>query len=229
MVLACDLAIQAQTVESNMVAEELLEIHGQHTELLACDLANEAPGKQQQCFTCAKYLLPDLLSKMQWKKNKGRCISCVNQLTKAGSVGMILQQNTPPAIVLKKELEPICPVHTPWVELTKQHDIKWEHSWKDKYTGLHGGPHPGPTHFIINIVRSAKGLADIFFAIPPLAFFERVAQLTTKYCYDNWVVQRRKKDSDGNKKKKQVYQLVDESWAGIRAILWDVLQKATHH
>ena len=33
----------------------------------------------------------------------------------------------------------------------------------------------GPTQFIVDIVRSAKGLADIFFAIIPLAFFERVA------------------------------------------------------
>jgi len=35
--------------------------------------------------------------------------------------------------------------------------------------------------FIVDIVRSAKGLADIFLAILPLAFFERVAQLTTKF------------------------------------------------
>ena len=46
----------------------------------------------------------------------------------------------------KKELKPICPIHAPWVELTKeQEDIKWEPSWADKYTGPHGGPHAGPT------------------------------------------------------------------------------------
>ena len=55
--------------------------------------------------------------------------------------------------------------------------------------------------FITKIVRSAKGLCDIFLAILPLAFFERVAQLTEKYCYDDWVVERRKKDSDGNEMK----------------------------
>jgi hypothetical protein len=85
-------------------------------------------------------------------------------------------------------MEPTHPVHAPWVELTKEHDIKWEHSWQDKYTGPQGGPPAGPTQFIVDIVRSAKGLADIFFAILPLAFFERVAQLTTKYYYDDWVV-----------------------------------------
>ena len=37
-------------------------------------------------------------------------------------------------------------------------------------------------------MRSAKGLSDIFFAILPLAFIERVTQLTRKYCYDDWVV-----------------------------------------
>ena len=29
----------------------------------------------------------------------------------------------------KKNMERICPVHAPWVELTKEHDIKWEPSW----------------------------------------------------------------------------------------------------
>jgi hypothetical protein len=101
----------------------------------------------------------------------------------------------------KKELKLIHPVHTPWVELTKDHDIKWEPSWNDKYTGSNGGPHAVPTQFIVKIVGSAKGLCNIFFAIPPFVFFERVAQLTTKYCYDDWVVQRRKKDTDGNKLK----------------------------
>ena len=101
----------------------------------------------------------------------------------------------------RKELEPIRPVHAPWVELTNEHNIMWEPRWQDKYTGPHGGPKAGPTQFIADIVRSAKDLCDIFLAILPLAFFERVAQLTEKYCYDDWVVERRKKDSDGNEMK----------------------------
>jgi len=55
--------------------------------------------------------------------------------------------------------------------------------------------------FIADTVCSAKDLCDIFLAILPLALFERVAQLTEKYCYDDWVVEQRKKDSDGNKMK----------------------------
>ena len=90
-------------------------------------------------------------------------------------------------------------LYSPWVELTKAHNIKWEPSWQDKYTGPHGGPPAGPTQFIVDVVRSAKGLADIFFASLPLAFFERVAQLITKYCYDDWVVQRRKKELSSGK------------------------------
>jgi hypothetical protein len=93
------------------------------------------------------------------------------------------------------EKEHGAPAHAPWVELTKEHDIKWEPSWQVKYTGLQGGPPAGPTQFIVDIVRSEKG------AILPLAFIERVTQLTRKYCYDDWVVQRRKKDSDGNEMK----------------------------
>ena len=78
-------------------------------------------------------------------------------------------------------MEPIRAVHAPWVELTKKHDIKWEPNWQNKYTGPHGGLYAGPTQFIVNVVRSAKGLADIFFAGLPSAFFERVTQLTTKF------------------------------------------------
>jgi hypothetical protein len=50
-------------------------------------------------------------------------------------------------------------------------------------------------------VHSGQGLCDIFFAILPLVFFKRVVQLTTNYCYDDWVVQKRKKDYDGNELK----------------------------
>jgi hypothetical protein len=39
----------------------------------------------------------------------------------------------------KKNMEPTRPVHVPWVELTKEHNIKWEPSWQDKYTGPQGG------------------------------------------------------------------------------------------
>jgi hypothetical protein len=61
----------------------------------------------------------------------------------------------------KRELEPIPPVHAPWVELTKEHNIKWEPIWEDKNTGPWGGPHAGLTQFIVEIVCSAKGLANI--------------------------------------------------------------------
>jgi hypothetical protein len=71
----------------------------------------------------------------------------------------------------KKELELIHPVHAPWVELTKEHDIKWKPSWNDKYTGPHEGPHAGLTQFLVEIMCSAKDLCNIFFAILPLVFF----------------------------------------------------------
>ncbi len=99
----------------------------------------------------------------------------------------------------KKDLEPICPVHDPWIKLTNDHNITLEPQWQDTYAGPQGGPKAGPTQFIINVIRSAKGLCDIFLAILPLAFFERVAQLTAKYCYKDWVFARKKKDSDGDK------------------------------
>jgi hypothetical protein len=60
-------------------------------------------------------------------------------------------------------------------------------------------------------VRSGQGLCDIFFEILSLVFFERVAQLTTKYCYNGWVVQKRKKDSGGNELKLKAFYFVPVS------------------
>jgi len=48
----------------------------------------------------------------------------------------------------KKNMKLTRPVHAPWVELTKEHNITWEPSWQDKYTGPQGGPPAGPTQFI---------------------------------------------------------------------------------
>ncbi len=75
----------------------MLEIYTQCSNVLACDLAIQAKankGKQwQQCLTCKKYLLMNSFSNKQWKKKKGRCVSYVEELTKAGSVGILLQHN----------------------------------------------------------------------------------------------------------------------------------------
>ena len=41
----------------------------------------------------------------------------------------------------------------------------------------------------------------MFFAICPLLFFQTVAQMSTKYAYKDWVVEKKGKDRDGNEHK----------------------------
>jgi len=52
-----------------------------------------------------------------------------------------------------------------------------------------------------DIVRSADNLALIFLAILPVSFFVKVALLTRKYCYEDWVVEKERSDENGNVKK----------------------------
>jgi hypothetical protein len=54
-----------------------------------------------------------------------------------------------------------------------------------------------------DIVRSADNLALIFLAILPVLFFVKVALLTRKYCYKDWVVEKEQRDEHGNVKKKK--------------------------
>ena len=116
----------------------------------------------------------------------------------------------------KKKLEPVREVHPPWMEQTKQQHIKWEPSWQDSYGGPEGGPKAGPSQYIIRVARSATSLADIFMAIVPMSFFVEVARLTTKYCYEDWVVEKSARDLNGNTKKRKYQSTCTESTEGVR-------------
>lgn len=74
----------------------------------------------------------------------------------------------------KKRMEPVQPVHEPWIELTEDNDVTWEPQFEDKYTGPNGGTKAGPTQYIVNIARNSTSLADIFFGILPAPFFDEV-------------------------------------------------------
>ena len=54
-----------------------------------------------------------------------------------------------------------------------------------------------------DIVRSADNLALIFLAILPMSFFMKVALMTRKYCYEDWVVEKERIDENGAKKKRK--------------------------
>ena len=43
----------------------------------------------------------------------------------------------------------------------------------------------------------------------PLVFWREVARLSTKYCYEDWVVEKICKDRDGNKKKVRYFEDVE--------------------
>jgi hypothetical protein len=53
-----------------------------------------------------------------------------------------------------------------------------------------------------------QDLTSIFLAILPVTFFSKVVELTNKYCFEDWVVEKTALDSDGNHKKRPYLETV---------------------
>ena len=102
---------------------------------------------------------------------------------------------------MKRDMEPIRPVHPPWQELSAEDDVVWHPTGDDLYTGSQGGPNSGPSALMKQLASSAESLVTMFLFIVPLSFFEKVAVFTDKYCYRDWVVEQFGKDRDGETKK----------------------------
>lgn len=116
----------------------------------------------------------------------------------------------------KKLSEPIRPVHEPWMEQTEDNNVTWEPDSRDRYSGTGGGPKVGTTFFIKNVVQSAETLACVFLAIIPLAFWTKVAELSNKYYYEDFVVETTAHDRDGKEKKKKFLKACSEDTPGAR-------------
>ena len=97
-------------------------------------------------------------------------------------------------------MDPIRPVHSPWVEITKEDDIRWAPDTADDYWGSKGGSPAGPSNDVMAVARSTQSLIDIFLFMVPWSFFSQVAKWTHKFCYDDWVVEKFGKDHDGVRK-----------------------------
>ena len=103
----------------------------------------------------------------------------------------------------KKEMEPTRPVHSPWIEISKEKDVRWSPTGDDVYTSSAGGGNVGPSSEMQEVIRSTDSLAAIFMFMVPLTFFTRVAQFTDKFCYKDWVIEKFGKDRDGDEKKRR--------------------------
>ena len=55
-----------------------------------------------------------------------------------------------------------------------------------------------------DIVRSADNLALIFLALP-VSVFVKVALQTRKYCYEDWIVEKERRNEHGNVEKKSIW------------------------
>ncbi len=98
---------------------------------------------------------------------------------------------------MMKKLEPVHPVHDPWIELSTENNRSWEPSFNDKYTGPSGGGKCGPSNKLIEIARSTESLAQLFFAIFGLNLISFIAKMTDIYAYKEWVVEQQRSDRDG--------------------------------
>ena len=94
----------------------------------------------------------------------------------------------------------------PWFELVPDDGFEWSPPRADQYEGAHGGGAFGPSSAMKEAARTAKNLSALFFLMMPLVFWREVARLSTKYCYEDWVVEKIGKDRDGNKKKVRYFE-----------------------
>ena len=115
-----------------------------------------------------------------------------------------------------KKMEPLREVHLLWKEVTKENKIKWEPRGLDTYGSAGGGPKCGPSNYILMAARNATTLADIFLSIVPMTVFVKIATMTEKYYYKDWVIHKSVNESRNNPKKWHVLIPLDASAPGAR-------------
>ena len=95
------------------------------------------------------------------------------------------------------------------IEDNAVNNFEWTPPENDSYTGFAGGPF-GWT----NSICSRHCYENIFFATLLLTVFSKIAELTHKYCYKDWVVKKTAIDSNGNPKKRPYLETVPAMTAG---------------
>jgi len=103
----------------------------------------------------------------------------------------------------KKQMEPIRPVHKPWVEIDENNNVTWEPDEDDTYTSTTCGPNTGPSSAMMEVVRTTTLLESVCLFIVPEKFFTQVAKWTKKFYYQDWDVERYGTDRDRGTKKRR--------------------------
>ena len=122
---------------------------------------------------------------------------------------------------MRKTMEPLREVHTPWLEIKDHKDASNNFTWKprreDTYEGSEGGPKAGPSNTIINEARkNDASLVTLFLVILPITFFLNISKMTQLYCYEEWVVETERRDRDNNIMKKKRLKICDRSTPNSR-------------
>jgi len=71
----------------------------------------------------------------------------------------------------KKEMDPTRPVHSPWVEIIQDKDLKWEPRDDYAYASSAGGSTVGPSPEMQQVVKCTDSLAFIFMFMVLLTIF----------------------------------------------------------
>ena len=117
---------------------------------------------------------------------------------------------------LKKEMEPLRPVHEPWVELDENSEA-WEPPQEHSYTGSQSGGKWGPTSAITKVATATGStLAQLFFFFFTITLFKEIVKMTDKYAYKDWVLEKKGTDRDGIPKKKSYFVQCPEPRSGQR-------------
>ena len=110
---------------------------------------------------------------------------------------------------IKKQLEPVLPVHFPWKELNA-HSSSWTPHRDCTYAGAHGGGVFGPTQGVRKTAYDTESILHIFMMLFPEETFSFITSMTHKYVYEDWVKLKIQKDQDGNEKKTKIFVNCDE-------------------
>ncbi len=102
---------------------------------------------------------------------------------------------------MMRKLEPVRPVHDPWIELNKENNIQWTPHREDTYCGSQAGGRCGPSSKMVSIAKSTESLAQLFLSIFTIKLFEYVSKMTHIYAYEEWVTEQKRFDPDGNEAK----------------------------
>eukprot|EP00569_Conticribra_weissflogii_P010240 CAMPEP_0171386528 /NCGR_PEP_ID=MMETSP0879-20121228/39538_1 /TAXON_ID=67004 /ORGANISM="Thalassiosira weissflogii, Strain CCMP1336" /LENGTH=102 /DNA_ID=CAMNT_0011898845 /DNA_START=1018 /DNA_END=1327 /DNA_ORIENTATION=+ len=102
---------------------------------------------------------------------------------------------------MMRRLEPIHPVHDPWVKLNQDNNMQWTPHKEETYCSSQVFGKCGPSSLkplgsvalqeMVDIARSTESLAQFFLSIFMVKLFEYITRMRNIYTYKEWVIEKK--------------------------------------